>query len=142
MARIAAAFTWSGVSKSGSPAERAMTSRPALAISMACAEMTAAGEALMRLMRRAAIVINDFPPGGITSNDQGQEHSEERLRSTLPPSGASARGAPQEACGVRMTLAAGLRTANSGSRAAYGVRVPVSKSTAGTQLSLTRRTPT
>ena len=60
MARTAARLTWSGVSKSGSPAERAMTSRPALAISMAFAEMAAAGEVLMRLMRRAAMVTIAF----------------------------------------------------------------------------------
>ena len=57
MARIAAILMGSGVSKSGSPAERAMTSRPALAISIAFAEIMAAGEALMRLMRRAAMDI-------------------------------------------------------------------------------------
>ena len=36
-----------------------MTSRPALAISIAFAEIMAAGEALMRLMRRAAMDITD-----------------------------------------------------------------------------------
>ena len=61
MARTAAALTWSGVSKSGSPADRAMTSRPARAISMARAEITAAGEALMRLMCLATTVIAGFP---------------------------------------------------------------------------------
>ena len=57
MARIAAILTLSGVSKSGSPAERAMTSRPARAISIAFAEMAMEGEALMRLMRCAVMDI-------------------------------------------------------------------------------------
>ena len=57
MARIAAILMLSGVSKSGSPADRAMTSRPALAISIALAEMTMEGDALMRLMRWAAMDI-------------------------------------------------------------------------------------
>ena len=59
MARIAAILMLSGVSKSGSPAERAMTSRPARAISIALAEMTIEGDALMRLMRCAAMDIAD-----------------------------------------------------------------------------------
>ena len=59
MARIAAILTWSGVSKSGSPAARAMTSRPALAISIALAAIMADGEALMRLRRRAAMDMAD-----------------------------------------------------------------------------------
>ena len=57
MARIAAILMLSGVSKSGSPEERAMTSWPALAISIAFAEMTMEGDALMRLMRWAAMDI-------------------------------------------------------------------------------------
>ena len=57
IARIAAILMGSGVSKSGSPAERAMTSRPARAISIAFPEIMAAGEALIRLMRWAAMDI-------------------------------------------------------------------------------------
>ena len=60
MARTAAALTWSGVSKSGSPADSAMTSRPARAISMARAVMTAAGEAMMRLIWLATMDIAGF----------------------------------------------------------------------------------
>ena len=59
MARIAAILMLSGVSKSGSPADSAITSRPALAISIALAEMTMEGDALIRLMRCAAMDITN-----------------------------------------------------------------------------------
>ena len=53
MARIAASFTCGGVSKSGSPTARPMTSRPAARRSSASDEIATVGEGAMRVTRSA-----------------------------------------------------------------------------------------
>ncbi len=53
MAAMAACLMWSGVSKSGSPADRPMISRPAAFKALALVVMTMVGLALMRFRRSA-----------------------------------------------------------------------------------------
>src|SRR5262249_33376484 len=66
MASLAACLMWSGVSKSGSPTPRPITSRPAALSARAMSVTAMVGEGLMRLSdsARKAMAVSDRPDRG------------------------------------------------------------------------------
>ncbi len=62
IAAIAASLIASGVSKSGSPVARLMTSRPSALRRVASASTTPVGEGLTRAMRSETVTLTRLPP--------------------------------------------------------------------------------